>query len=100
MSMKAIRQAWKDTQLSGRPLLVLLALATKADAQGQLHTSLKDLRLQTRLNEVQVSGAIETLVTTKRIEVKWLSKIINEGDLDVQLYPHKSWQRTQPTGSK
>ena len=71
---------------------MLLALATKADQQGQLKVSLKDVRLQTRLNDGQVSGAIETLVTTKRIGVKWLSKILNDGDLEVQLYPQKGWQ--------
>jgi len=93
MSMTMIRAAWKDTQLSGRPLVVLLALATKANTNNILTISLKDLRLQTRLNEVQVSGAIETLVTTRRIAVKWLSKVLNEGSLEVQLYPEKSWQR-------
>jgi hypothetical protein len=81
MSMKAIRHVWKDSQVSGRPLVVLLALATRADQAGQLRMSLKDLRLQTRLNETQVSGAVETLVTTRRIGVKWLSKILYEGDM-------------------
>jgi hypothetical protein len=63
----------------------------KADTEGQLTVSLKDLRQQTRLNEMQVSGAIETLMTTRRIAVKWITKIVHEGDLEVQLYPGTGW---------
>jgi hypothetical protein len=50
------------------------------------------------LQKTPVSGAIETLVTTKRIGVKWLSKVINDGDLEVQLYPQKGWQLTSHEG--
>jgi hypothetical protein len=92
MSLKMIRHVWKDSQLSSRPLLVMLALATKAETSGKLAISLKAVRQQTRLNEAQVSGALETLVTTKRIAVKWLSKVLNDGDLEVELYPPKGWQ--------
>jgi hypothetical protein len=89
MSMKMIRRVWKDAQVSGRPLTLLLALASRANDKGEVAVSLKELRQQARLNEEQARGGIEQLVTTKHMMVTWPAD--GQSALQIHLFPGKGW---------
>jgi hypothetical protein len=70
--------------------LVLLVLATKANDKGEVLISLKEIRQQTRMNDAQVRGGLEQLITTKHVAVKWPTDGLDV--LGVQLSPGKGWQ--------
>jgi hypothetical protein len=93
MSVKWINRTWNDAQVSGRPLILLLALATRANAEGQVQITAHDLRHQTRLNEMQFRGALEQLEVTKHLEIK--GPDVHEGRLHIILLPGKSWALTR-----
>jgi hypothetical protein len=65
MSVTYSRKVWREAPVSGRPLVVLLALADGADRKGEVSCTRHDLQHKTRLNALQLAGALEQLSTQK-----------------------------------
>jgi CTP-dependent riboflavin kinase len=70
MNVRVVNKVWKESQVSGRPLIVLLALASRANERGEVDITANDLQHQCRLNAQQFSGCLEQLESTRQIQVK------------------------------
>jgi len=94
MSLTYIRRVWNNAQISGRPLTVLLALATRADRKGEVQVRLTDLQQQCRLNRDQCEGALEQLLTTTHIA---MSRPNEQGRVTITLIPARGWTLRRAT---
>src|SRR5687767_12823623 len=91
MSVQVVKRVWDTSQVSGRPLIVLLALAHLADSKGEVGTTAHDLQHRCRLNVQQLEGCLEQLIATRHIAVK--GPDAEHGRLFIRLFPEKGWAR-------
>ena len=81
MSIEVMTAVWRNAEMRGAPLLVLLALADYANDQGVCWPSLMTLALKSRVSERQVRRILRSLERSGDIEVD-----VNGGPRGVNLY--------------
>jgi hypothetical protein len=91
MSVTYTRRVWREAPVSGRPLMVLLALADGADGNGEVSCTRLDLQRKTRLNALQIVGALEQLRTMKLLAMETWDPA---GLITFQLFPEPGWAVT------
>lgn len=95
MSVKWTTRIWRESQVGGRPLIVLLALGHMADNGGELGITAQDLQHRCRLNRQQLDGCLEQLTATRHISVK--GPDVLQGRLYITLFPGRTWTLTRPS---
>jgi hypothetical protein len=85
MSIQWVVKTWNNARVAGRPLIVLLALASRANVQGAVQITASDLQHQCRMTYQQCTWALEQLVLTKHIEI--IGPDTDAGRLAIYLLP-------------
>jgi hypothetical protein len=92
MSVTYTRRVWREAPVGGRPLMVLLALADGADSKGEVSCTRHDLQHKTRLNALQVAGALEQLTTMKLLAMAPWDPAER---MTFRLFPEPGWALTR-----